>query len=86
MAEVAVHFTLSTLADDYMMAPIYIPKGMKIKDVGFPSDWRDFPFPPSTQKFGDEFIQEGKFCLLRIPSVVAKGDFNLLIHPNHQNN
>lgn len=87
MAEVAVHFTLSTLPDDYRMVTVYIPEKVKIKEVNekdLPPDWRDFPFPVSTQKFGDEFVYQDGFCLLRIPSVVAKGDFNILINPNHK--
>ena len=27
---------------------------------------------------------ENKYCILRVPSVVTKGDFNLLINPNHK--
>lgn len=87
MAEVAVHFTLATLPDDYTMITISAPDDLSIQEVletDFPSNWKDFPHPVSTQKFGDDFVSENKFCLLRIPSVVTKGDFNLLINPNHK--
>jgi len=30
-----------------------------------------------------KIINENKYCLLRIPSVVTKGDFNILINPFH---
>lgn len=87
MAEVAVHFTLATLPDDYMMITIFVPDDLAIKDVletDLPTDWKEFPHPVSTQRFGDDFVSENKFCLLRIPSVVTKGDFNLLINSNHK--
>lgn len=87
MAEVAVHFTLATLPDDYMMITISVPDDLAIKDVletELPADWKEFPHPVSTQRFGDDLVSENKFCLLRIPSVVTKGDFNLLINPNHK--
>ena len=87
MAEVAVHFTLATLPDDYVMITISVPDDINIKDCSesdLPSDWRDFPHPGSTQKIGDDFVFENKFCILRIPSVVTKGDYNLLINPNHK--
>jgi RES domain-containing protein len=87
MAEVAVHFTYSTLPDDYRMITINIPGRIKIKKIrekDLPSDWKNFPFPLSTQKFGDNFVRENKYCLLRVPSVVTRGDYNILINPNHK--
>lgn len=87
MAEVAVHFTLATLPDDYFMVSIIVPNEIKMKEfleTDLPTNWRDFPHPISTQKFGDEFVSENKYCLLKIPSVVTKGDFNILINPMHK--
>ena len=86
MAEVAVHFTLATLPVDYMMATIFIPDDVSIKVVqekSLPKDWNTYPYGPSTQIFGDDFINENLNCLLNIPSAVTKGDFNILINPFH---
>ena len=87
MAEVAVHFTLATLPDDYMMITIFIPDNislLKCNVSDLPSDWNTFPHPNSTQIIGDNFIAENKFCVLQIPSVVTQGDYNLLINPRHK--
>lgn len=87
MAEVAVHFTLATLPEDYMMVTINIPNSLAIKEItesDLPRNWNAFPHPSSTQKLGDQFIIEGKYCIAKIPSVVTKGDFNFLINPNHE--
>jgi RES domain-containing protein len=87
MAEVAVHFTLATLPDDYQMITIYIPDDIAVKSIleeDLPLDWAEFPHPVSTQKFGDEFVFENKYCILNVPSVVTKGDYNILINPNHK--
>lgn len=87
MAEVAVHFTMATLPDDYMMICINIPDDIAVKELpesDLPPNWKDFPHPVSTQKFGDEFVRENKYCVLMVPSVVTKGDFNMLINPNHK--
>ena len=87
MAEVAVHFTLATLPDDYMMVTIDIPDDLPIKEIegkDLPLNWNSFPHPASTQKLGDQFILENKYCVAKIPSVVTKGDFNFLINPNHK--
>ena len=86
MAEVAVHLTLATLPDDYVMLTIFIPDYISQKKVNtsvLPDDWNIFPHPTSTQVLGDEFVTENKYCVLHIPSAVTKGDHNLLINPNH---
>ena len=86
MAEVAVHFTLATLPDDYMMITIEIPDGVSLKEVeikDLPPNWNIFPHSVATQRFGDIFVTENKFCVLKIPSVVTQGDYNLLLNPNH---
>lgn len=87
MAEVAVHFTLATLPSDYMMVTIHIPDHTSLKALTIeelPNDWNSFPHLLSTQSIGDRFVSEGKYCLLKIPSVVTRGDFNLLINPRHK--
>ena len=87
MAEVAVHFTLATLPSDYVMLTIKIPDDIKTKQIresDLPPDWKDFPHPGSTQKVGDEFVAENKYCVLIVPSVVTQGDFNVLINPKHK--
>ncbi len=87
MAEVAVHFTLATLPEDYVMITIFVPDDIIIKEVietDLPPNWKIFPHPGATQKTGDDFVAENKYCILKIPSVVTYGDFNLLINPGHK--
>ena len=86
MAEVAVHFTLATLPADYVMITIFIPDDISLKRINvsdLPADWNTFPHSVSTQKIGDQFVSENKHCALQVPSVVTKGDYNLLISPYH---
>ena len=86
MAEVAVHLTLSSLPADYMMITIFIPNNvsMKImKEKDLPLNWNSFPYINDTQKVGDRFVHEMGYCLLKIPSAVTKGDYNILINPAH---
>lgn len=87
MAEVAVHFTLATLPGDYVMVTIHIPDTIATKEINekdLPADWRAFPHPASTQKFGDKLVMENQYCVFIVPSVVTKGDFNVIINPNHK--
>jgi RES domain-containing protein len=86
MAEVLVHFTLATIPGDYMMVTIFVPDDIAYKIIwesDLPAGWNSFPPIPSTQNIGDNFIKQNEFCLLKIPSVVTKGDFNFLVNPFH---
>ncbi len=86
MAEVAVHLTLATIPDDYLILTIYLPDDIflqKLTEKDLPPDWNTFPHPASTQAIGNKFIAENKYCVLQIPSAVTKGDYNLLINPHH---
>jgi len=86
MAEVAVHYTFATLPRDYMMMTITLPDSLSIASISeekLPADWNQFPHPRETQKIGDNFLLERKFPILKVPSVVTKGDRNFLINPFH---
>lgn len=86
MAEVAVHLSIATMPADYKMLTIYIPDDTPLQKLtmqDLPDNWNAFPHPVITQKIGDHFIAENKFGVLMIPSVVTKGDYNLLINPYH---
>ncbi len=86
MAEIAVHFTVANLPKDYMMITIFVPDDISIKVIqekDLPKDWNSFPYASSTRIFGDEFINNNEYCLLKVPSAVTKGDYNILINPSH---
>jgi RES domain-containing protein len=86
MAEVAVHFSLATLPDDYVMMTIDIPDHVASQTLhtdDLPANWNAFPHPPATQQIGDAFVRGNRHALLIIPSVVTQGDFNILINPKH---
>jgi RES domain-containing protein len=68
------------------MLTIYIPDDIsiyQIQEKNLPTDWNKFPPSISTQAFGDNFVKDNKYCILKVPSTVTKGDFNLLINPKH---
>ncbi|MGB8190410.1 MAG: RES family NAD+ phosphorylase [Chitinophagaceae bacterium] len=87
MAEVAVHLTLATIPDDYVIITIFIPDTVSMQKLNtdeLPADWNTFPHPTSTQAIGDKFVGENKYCILLTPSAVTSGDYNLLINPRHE--
>jgi len=86
MAEVAVHFTLQSAAQDYHMLVIYVPDDTSIFEIhsdNLPITWNSFPHTKATQVIGDEFIQNNAKLLMKVPSVVTRGDYNYLINPYH---
>jgi RES domain-containing protein len=86
MAEVMVHLTAATVPDDYMMIVLSTPDKMAMEEVSvsdLPSGWNVFPYLTAIQKIGDSFVRENRFPLLRVPSAVVPGDFNILINPHH---
>lgn len=87
MAEVAVHLSIGTLPNDFVMLTINIPKEIKIVSVDekiLTKGWNVFPYGFTTQILGDEFIRKNEFCVLKVPSAVVKGDYNYLINPFHK--
>jgi RES domain-containing protein len=87
VAEIAVHTPFGILPKDYKLITINIPDEIgqqEIKKSDLPKDWYIFPHPNSTQAFGDNFISESNYLVLKVPSSVVQGDFNYLINPEHQ--
>ncbi|MAW94867.1 MULTISPECIES: RES family NAD+ phosphorylase [unclassified Leeuwenhoekiella] len=86
LAEVAVHLSIAALPSDFMMLEIFIPDTLKIKTLknnALPEFWNDFPYNLNTKEFGDQFVTDAKFAILKVPSAVVLGDFNYLINLNH---
>ena len=86
MAEVVVHSSWDILSRDFVMSTIFIPDDIsmqKLVEADLPEDWNEFPHLQHTQRIGDNFVIAGNHCILQIPSVVTRGDFNMLINPQH---
>jgi RES domain-containing protein len=86
MAEVLVHLSLATLPSDFVMLTIDIPDDVSIVVLNpekLNIDWNVFPCTFETPLLGDDFIKRNEACVLKVPSAVVKGDFNLLINPYH---
>ncbi len=85
-AEIAVHSPLGILPKDYCLISIEIPDSIDIKDLKaaqLPEDWASVPHAISTQLIGDKFFKEGKYAVMKVPSVVVPGDYNYLVNPLH---
>ena len=52
-----------------------------LEDV--PAGWNAFPFSAHVRAVGDRWIAEGASLALRVPSVLARGEWNILVNPAH---
>jgi RES domain-containing protein len=48
-----------------------------------PANWRTYPAPPELAGIGTNWIRSSRSLLLRVPSAVVDGEFNILINPDH---
>lgn len=48
-----------------------------------PADWREYPAPSWEAELGDEFVADGKFLWLGVPSAIITEEFNVLLNPAH---
>lgn len=85
MAEVAVHIPLGIIPSDYELITLEIPDNeiLELKKQDLPEDWKSLPNSYASQSIGDEFVKNGKFLILKVPSAVVQGEFNYLINPQH---
>lgn len=61
---------------------IVVPDGVTV-DVPdeLPDDWRAQPPGESTQSAGSKWAAEGRSTVWKVPSILAPGEYNLLLNP-----
>jgi RES domain-containing protein len=85
-SEVAVHISLGILPSDYHIVEIEIPDSLKIQELKaseLPSEWNAIPSNTESQIIGDKFVKLNNLAILKVPSVIVKGEFNFILNPNH---
>jgi RES domain-containing protein len=84
--EYLVHLPLSSLPVETCIAEIEIPDDVDYEQLNvadLPSDWARYPAPHRLKEIGEHWIQRNATLLLRVPSAVVLGEWNVLINPNH---
>lgn len=69
----------------YVAIPVSFPESLVeiTAPSSLPDDWRESPVPPSTQRFGDQWLRESRSAVLDLPSVIIPGESNFLLNPLH---
>ena len=81
--ELAVHIDLNDLPMDLMLISIRLPESAAPQDVSTFEGWDQHPPGFETQVCGTHFVVEREYLSMRVPSVVVKGEYNILINPEH---
>ena len=81
--ELALRIDLNDIPGDLMLMSIKLPPEATVNEISLFDGWDQHPAGPDTQQLGDSFVVQGKDLLLRVPSVVIKGDCNILVNPEH---
>lgn len=85
LLETLVHLRRSSILSDFLIFACAfdeeVVETLAIREV--PRDWRAYPAPPALREVGDEWARSGRSAVLRVPSVVADGEFNFLLNPLH---
>ena len=84
--EYLVHLPLSLMPRNLSMACFEMPDDATVEQVliaKLPKNWRDYPAPGKLAELGSAWALSKRSLLLRVPSVVVEGEFNLLINPGN---
>ena len=82
-----VHRTGEGLNNLFASIQIEVPDQLKIKKITqkqLSAYWFKYENYAECQKIGDEWIDEGKYPILQVPSAIVRMEQNYLINPNHE--
>lgn len=72
---------------DYRLAVYVVPDDAVIEHWSvdsLPADWRDFPYPPSTQRMGSDWLNRATAPFLAVPSAAVPGGLENIVLANPQ--
>jgi RES domain-containing protein len=84
--EYVVHTPLSIVPKNLSIASYEIPDGIVPEEISIddlPKKWRAYPSPPKLAEMGSKWASAQRSLLLRVPSAIVPGEFNILINPSH---
>jgi len=86
--ETFVHLPLkySTPKNQFVLIAVTIPDDVPVAEIPvqeLPQDWDRDPVPESTQRLGQQWLDDGETGLLKVPSSVIPQESNYLLNPLH---
>lgn len=85
MLEILVHVNREDVPDGRRMLAYEIPDAAlaELPPNRWPRGWDKLPYSDAVRRVGDGFVRDGRQLALRVPSAVARGEFNVLVNPAH---
>lgn len=84
--ENVVHRNKLGLSSNFSVMEIDIPNSIAITEIflsKLPKYWDQFENMHLMQKIGDQWINDCKTAVLKVPSSIIHDEFNYLLNPNH---
>jgi RES domain-containing protein len=83
--EMLAHLNSNILLPAYSLIEVQIPPQLvtSLAVSSLPSDWRDYPSPPSLLGIGDAWLEGQQSAVLRVPSAITVED-NYVLNPMHR--
>ncbi len=72
--------------EDFRVMVIEIPSSIKMEKIepaDLPVNWFEFAHYETCQAIGDQWLQNKRTLILRVPSAIILNEFNFLINPEH---
>lgn len=85
LLETLVHLEVDPedMPDNYQMLRIALPEDVSLIECEeLPDDW--YLDQEMTRELGDQWLEERRSLLLRVPSVLAPDTYNVLFNPLHE--
>lgn len=85
--EYLVHIPISIIPGDIFITKIYIPDNIELEVLDkkiLPENWATYPAPLILAELGSKWIKENRYTALKVPSAIVKGEWNILLNPNHR--
>lgn len=84
MLESLVHLG-GRVVGDFCQIAIEVPEEdiYELRPENLPDVWRENPSPDLLKTFGNKFITDNKYFMMKVPSVLVPDESNYLINPTH---
>ena len=85
MLEILVHVNREDVPEGRRMLAYEIPDAAlaELPPNRWPRGWDKLPYSDAVRRVGEGFVRDGRQLALRVPSAVARGEFNVLVNPAH---
>jgi RES domain-containing protein len=86
LAKIEILANSKRLPDDQSLITLKIPDSasiMSLEPDQLSTDWRDVPCLPALADLSDQWLREGQFWIMRVPSAQSPTEYNYLLNPLH---